>query len=164
MRIRTCALVAVAAVLLTTSVRHARAVVVEIRLTPKNLTSGDRSFKVQTKNVGDLREFEVTFEKTTGKLSPVLLARLYVVVGGETIASVPIEVTRSRGKVTCWFRVSPRSLAESKFELGEHGYGVDVDAQGKEIRDEWGNVRFESMPGGTHYWFHLRDFANPKGR
>jgi hypothetical protein len=162
MRIKSCLRIALTALLLAAAARQAQAVVVEIQLTPKNLITQDRSFKVETKDVDGLKQFEVTFQKTAGKLSPVFLARLHVVVAGETIASVPIEVTRWPGKVTCWFRVSPKSLVDTKFELHEPGYGFDVDAQGNPSRDEWGNVRFEPMPGGTHYWFYLRDFANPR--
>ena len=165
MRMRTCALVTLAALVLAASVRQAMAVVVVIQLT-KDFTTEDRSFKVETQDVDGLKQLKVTytFDKTAGKYPPWFGARLDMIMAGKLVASVPVEVFRSRGKVTWSFRVSPESLADSKFEFDQGGSGVVTDPQGNPSRDESGDVEFLPDFGGTKYWFHLRDFANPKGR
>ena len=165
MRIKSCLRIALTALLLAAAVRQATAVVVVIQLT-KDFTTEDRSFKVETQDVDGLKQLKVTytFDKTAGKYPPWFGARLDMIMAGKLVASVPVEVFRSRGKVTWSFRVSPESLADSKFEFDQGGSGVVTDPQGNPSRDESGDVEFLPDFGGTKYWFYLRDFAGPKGR
>lgn len=159
MRLKTYLLLSLVAVVLAVAMRQTYAIWVETQLTPQTADGRRLLFTVKTKDVDDLKQFEVSIKPKTGKLSPVLTARLHLVDSQMKIASVPVEETRADGKVTYWFRIAPRLLANSKFEFGEHGYGRCEDERGKVIIDEWGRPRYVGVPGGSGYWFYLRDFA-----
>jgi hypothetical protein len=159
MRLKTYLLLSLVTVVLAIAVRQTYAIWVEIQLTPQSADGQRLLFTVKTKDVDDLKRFEVAIKPKTGKLSPVLTARLHLVDGQIKIASVPVEETRADGKVTYWFLVAPSLLANSKFEFGEHGYGRCEDEHGKVITDDWGRPRYVGVPGGSGYWFYLRDFA-----
>ncbi len=156
-KMRTYALATSLAALLTMTVRQAHAVWVETQLTPQSTTTQHLSFSIKTKDADALKQFEVTVKpKADWKLSPVLTARLHIVDGETNIAVVPVEEKREGGKMTYWFRIAPKFLANSKFQFGEHGYG--------EVKDAQGNTQYVGLPGGTGYWFYLRDFANPENK
>jgi hypothetical protein len=161
MRLKNCLLLFLVAVVVAIAVRQTYAVWVENQLTPKTAISDWISFTVETKDVEGLKQFEVAVEAKKRNLSPVLTARLHLVDGKRQIASVPVEETRADGKVTYWFRIAPRLLANSKFEFGEHGYSRCEDEQGNLITDEWKRPKYIGVPGGSGYWFYLRDFADP---
>ena len=108
---------------------------------------------------GALKQFEVTVEPKSGKISPVVTARLRLNDGQTELTEIPVATAREGSKVTCWFRVAPKFLAKSRLEFGEHGYGPSVDGQKNPVRDEWGSPIYIGLPGGTGYWFILGDFT-----
>jgi hypothetical protein len=164
MRTKNYLILSLAAVVVAIAVRQTYALWVEHQLTSKNAISDRISFTVKTKDVEDLKQFEIAVEAKKRKISPVLTARLHLVDGQTQIASVPVEETRANGKVTYWFRIAPRLLAHSRFEFGEHGYGRYEDEQGNSITDEWGRPKYIGVPGGSGYWFYLHDFSDPNQR
>lgn len=161
MRLKNCFLVFAVAIMGVIVVRQTYAVWVEEQLTPKTAISDWISFTVKTKDVEGLTQFEVAVESKKRNISPVLTARLHLVDGKKQIASVPVEEIRADGRVTYWFRVAPTLFADSKFEFGEHGYTRSQDMRGNPATDEWGRPKYHGVPGGSGYWFYLRDFADP---
>jgi hypothetical protein len=161
MRLKNCLLLLLVAVVAAIAVQQTYAVWVEHQLTAKTAISDWISFTVKTKDVEGLKQFEIAVEAKERNISPVLTARLHLVDGKRQIASVPVEEIHDDGKVTYWFRIAPKLLANSKFEFGEHGYSRCEDEQGRLITDEWERPKYIGVPGGSGYWFYLRDFADP---
>ena len=94
------------------------------------------SFAINSKDVdaqdaNALKDFEFTVEpKENFKLSPVSLARLTIIDGETNIAVVPVKANQEGRKVTYWFRVAPKFIANSKFSWGANGYAEVKDAEG----------------------------------
>jgi hypothetical protein len=132
----------------------------EIQITPKSNAHLDRLFTMTVKNVGSMKQVDLTIEpKPRGKvLSPFVRAELSVLAGEEYVASIPVSEYRSNGKVIYRFLLSPRTLSRSKFEFREPNYGVYSDSRGEPQRDENGKPKVEQMLGGNAYWFYLKDF------
>lgn len=164
MRLKNILLLFTAVIVVSIAVRQVYAVWIEHQLTPETAISDRISFTVETKNVKGLKQFEVAVEAKKRNISPVLTARLHLVDDETQIAYVPVEEIHKDGKVTYWFRIAPKFIANSKFEFGEHGHARCEDKQGNLITDEWGRPKYIGIPGGSGYWFYLRDFADPNRR
>lgn len=162
MRLKNSLLLFLAALVASFAIQQSYAVWVEHQLTPRNAVSDWISFKVKTRDVEDLKQFEVAVETKERSISPVLTARLHLFDGKTRLASVPLEETRTDGKVTYWFRIAPKLVANSRFEFGEHGHARREDKQGNPITDQWERPQYIGTPGGSGYWFYLRDFADSK--
>jgi hypothetical protein len=136
---------------------------VESRLSPQGLAANRRTFTVTTKPAGDFTEFDVTVtpDPRAPVLSPFVRGDLTLSTADEKMAFVRLEPKREHGKLSFWFRVSPKMIAGSRFEIGEQAYGVYTGADGNPQRDENGQPKVEPFIGGSIYWFPLRDFVVP---
>jgi hypothetical protein len=152
---------AAAVVLVAMTLTPAWPLTVEFRLTPKDLTAENRSFTVTTKDVGEFKEFDVTVtpDPKGRVLSPFVRGDLSLSTPSEHMALVRLEPKREGGKVSFWFRVSPKAIEGSRFEIGEQAYGTYQNADGTPVRDENGQPKVEQFIGGSSYWFLLHDFA-----
>ena len=109
-----------AGLLVLAGARQAHALWVEIRLTPKSLDHHRTTFRIATKDTGGQKQFEVTVAPKEGKLSPAIRARLEL-SDGQVTATIPVAGQREDGKLRFWFRVPPKYVAHSRFEVSDHG-------------------------------------------
>jgi hypothetical protein len=92
------------------------------RVTPKNIDEQPFSFKVQIKDVEQLKEVEIVVKQKAGKPDPVVSATGSVVVGergNKKAASPAITRVQSDGVQTYTFRVSPADLDRTYFTFTE---------------------------------------------
>jgi len=91
-------------------------------VTPKNIDQQPFSFKVQVKDVGELKEVEITVKQKAGKPAPVNSATgsVVIVACGKKQAAFP-SVTRveSNSVQTYIFRVSPSDFDRATFTFTE---------------------------------------------
>lgn len=155
---RTIPIAVLAAALLAAAAQKAHALWLEVHLTPKNLSFQEHTFTVTAADRDSQKQFQVTVAPKAKPISPFVLVQIDVNTSDHHFATVPVEVKREAGKLTCWFRLAPESLANSRFEIHESFYTVARDAQGNPQRDAQGNPKTEIMMGGTYYWFHPAEF------
>jgi len=141
--------VALVVALLATAGMKAHAIYQETQLTPKVLDDAWASYTIQTRVVNAVTEFEVSVRALPGrKLSPARRALLELADGHSIIASIPVEEKLSGTKLTFWFRVAAKLVADGKFSFGQNSYAKSKD----------GTV--VGLPGGSGAYFYLRDFAS----
>lgn len=141
----------------------ALAVWTEIQITPKYMKSGDRSFTIHVKDRDGLKEFEIIEESTRKEriISPFAHANLTIMKDGESVGMIPVEVKNEAMKLTCWFRVSEKTIEGSRFELREQGFAPVHSFGAFPDRARIGNNEYEMTLGGQAFWFKLKDFATP---
>jgi hypothetical protein len=149
------------ATLLGGAVPAAWSLTIESRLTPQSLAANRRTFSVTTKPAGEYIEFDVTVtpDPHAPVLSPFVRGDLTLGSADEKMALVRLEPRRENGKVSFWFRVTPKVIAGSRFEIGEQAYGVSNGADGSPERDGNGQPKVVPFIGGAVYVFSLREFA-----
>jgi hypothetical protein len=89
---------------------------------PKNINEQHFAFAVQFKDAGELKEFEITVRKQTGKLAPVASATgsvEFAANGDKTWAPPTITRTEADGVQTYTFRLSPSELERARFTFTE---------------------------------------------
>ena len=152
-----------AAALVLAAASKASALWIETQLTPKSLQYQRLTFEVKTKEVGNLRQVEVTFAPRSGKLPPFTRGQLALIVADTYVGDVPLEETRASGTVTYWFRLSPASLAQTKFEFSEQNFVDSSEVKSSGKPQPRAKPMEEQIMGGSTYWFYLRDFVETPG-
>jgi hypothetical protein len=119
-------------------------------VTPANVDEQPFSFTVQVKDVGELKEFEITVKQKAGKSAPVGSATGSVVIDacGKKEAAFPaITRVQSDGVQTYTFRLSPSDLDRAHLTFTETPQDVRTP-----------------FPSPGDYWvFDLSNFVgNPK--
>jgi hypothetical protein len=115
-------------------------------VTPKNIEKQPFAFAVHVKDVGELKEFEITVRQQSGKPAPIDSATGSVafVARGKKIAALPtITRVQANGVQTYTFRLSPSDVDLARFTFTE-------------TPQDWQRP----FPSPGDYWvFDLRDFV-----
>src|SRR5262245_61238078 len=115
-------------------------------VTPSNLDKQPFAFTVQIKDVGGLKEVEITVRQKPGHRAPASTASGSVVInprGPKPVASPALTRVLDNGVQTYTFRVAPADLDRATFTFTE-------------TAEDWRTP----FPYPGDYWvFNLRDFA-----
>ncbi len=155
-------LLLLALILLGTTGRRAFALYQETHLTPFVLQDAWASYTVkvsasQIRGKEGAKEFVVTVIPRAGrKLSLSRRALLEIMDGENVVAAIPLEEKMAENRLTYWFRVAPKMLAETKFSFGQNAYKLTKDGKGNSV--------VMGIPGGGGAYFYLQDFISPKIR
>lgn len=158
MRFRFCAFVLGTAALLIFGVSQAQADWLVARVTPKNAAMHNRIFRVEFKDVGEMKVGTVTITTRSNARVPALDERKDGTRGRLSVRNpedarsddfsfertgvlVPMTEKRKREQLTYTFRLTPEQLARARFDF--------FDSQGL---------------GGEIYWFYLSDFLSERER
>jgi hypothetical protein len=113
---------------------------------PKNINEQPFAFTVHVKDVGELKEFEITVRQQTGKPAPVASATgsIEIAANGNKTGALPtITRTETVGVQTYTFRLTPSEVDSAHFTFTE-------------TPQDWGHPF--AAPGD--YWvFDLSDFV-----
>jgi hypothetical protein len=116
-------------------------------VTPKNIDQHPFSFAVHVKDVGALKEFEITVAPQAGKPAPAASATGSVAIaarGTKTVALPTIARVEASGTQTYTFRLSPSDLDSARFTFTE-------------TPQDWRRP----FPSPGDYWvFDLSDFVD----
>jgi hypothetical protein len=112
-------------------------------VTPENIDKQPFAFTVKVKDVGELKEIEITVRKQTGKSAPVRSATgsVTIIASGKQPATFPaVTKVQADDVQTYTFRVSASELDRARFTFTE-----SPEAE---------------FPSPGDYWvFHLSDFV-----
>jgi len=116
-------------------------------VTPKNIDAQPFAFTLQVKDVGELKEFEITVKQKAGQRAPVGTATGRAVIdasGKKKPASPAITKVQSDGVQTYTFRLSASDLDRAHFTFTETSQDARIP-----------------FPSPGDYWvFDLSDFVS----
>ncbi len=137
-------LLTIASLLLVSS-PAARALTIEVPVTPEYLKQNPHAFSIEVKQ-GKEGLLDVTITRRLDKTA-YLIARFIVRnKDGDTLAASHAPGVR-QGDAKYYFSIRPEFVANSEFELDDCAFTEH-------------NGQYMPMPGGTHYVLKLKDFVH----
>jgi hypothetical protein len=152
--------VPIAAVLLTCGAQKAQALWRQCAVTPGNLVVDDHAFTVTSKlDEGRLRVLLTVKAQGKKPLSPFTTGMFWLHDGERLVAEIPVQEHREKGVLSFSFKIDPKVVADSRFELHE-SFFVKAGPEGSRFRFA---VRdgYEQIMGGQIFTFKLSDFLPP---
>ena len=150
-----------AAALLLVAVAPAHALWRQMEVTRKYPVADDHAFTVTSKpDEGGRLKVEITV-KPEGKkpLSPFSTGLLWLHDGQRLLGEVPVQETREKGALRYSFKIDPKLVESSRFELSE-SFAVPVSPKGSRfgfaVKDG-----YEQIMGGQIFTMKLAEFLTP---